>query len=166
MQIEKGQVNLNPSTIESRVSSTPLFCASFRGYLDIMQLLVVGFSYSKLDAKADANPQQPMTPLHGAARHRDGQTDLLLKYGANANAQDSVGQTPLHVAAYEGNLDSIQALVEAKADLNCVDSKGATALLTAASLGNPSCALYLVKVNLISRSTPVPRSISVRRRPP
>ena len=56
--------------------------------------------------------------------------DLLVKSGANVNAQDAEGFTPLHMAAIHGNLKIVKKLVDLEADVNIVtiDGKNAAAL--------------------------------------
>ena len=56
--------------------------------------------------------------------------DLLIKSGANVNAQDAEGFTPLHMAAIHGNLKIVKKLVDLEADVNIdtIDGKNAVAL--------------------------------------
>ena len=53
--------------------------------------------------------------------------DLLVKSGANVNAQDAEGFTPLHMAAIHGNLKIVKKLVDLEADVNIVTTDGNTA---------------------------------------
>ncbi|KAG9344142.1 hypothetical protein JZ751_012624 [Albula glossodonta] len=47
---------------------------------------------------------------------------LLLRHGANPNLQDSsTGSTPLHDAARQGFLDTVEILIESRADPNIMD---------------------------------------------
>ncbi|GCC25901.1 hypothetical protein chiPu_0004313 [Chiloscyllium punctatum] len=59
------------------------------------------------------------TPLHIAARVKDGEkvAEILLKSGADVNADQENGETAMHVAARHGNLKMIQALIEEGGDL-------------------------------------------------
>ena len=50
--------------------------------------------------------------------------DLLVKFGANVNAQDAEGFTPLHLAAIHGNLKIVRKLVDLKADVNIITTDG------------------------------------------
>ncbi|XP_069948336.1 serine/threonine-protein phosphatase 6 regulatory ankyrin repeat subunit B-like [Cherax quadricarinatus] len=52
--------------------------------------------------------------LHLAAKVKDGEkcAEMLLKSGADANLPKDDGQTPLHLAAYHGNLKTLQLLLE------------------------------------------------------
>ena len=53
--------------------------------------------------------------------------DLLVKSGANVNAQDAEGFTPLHMAAIHGNVKIVKKLVDLEADVNIVTANGKTA---------------------------------------
>ena len=53
--------------------------------------------------------------------------DLLVKSGANVNAQDAEGFTPLHMAAIHGNLKIVKKLVDLEADVNIITTHGKNA---------------------------------------
>ena len=53
--------------------------------------------------------------------------DLLVKSGANVNAQDAEGFTPLHMAAIHGNLKIVKKLVDLEADVNIITTDGKNA---------------------------------------
>ena len=53
--------------------------------------------------------------------------DLLVKSGANVNAHDAEGFTPLHMAAIHGNLKIVKKLVDLEADVNIVTTDGKNA---------------------------------------
>jgi len=46
---------------------------------------------------------------------------LLIEYGADVNAQNDRGQTPLHIAFSEGYVEVVRCLIQAGADLNVRD---------------------------------------------
>jgi ankyrin repeat protein len=54
---------------------------------------------------------------------------LLLKHGADVNARDENGRTPLYYAAEEGSIIAIKALVAAGADVNAQTKEGDCPLL-------------------------------------
>ena len=108
---------------------TPLHDAAYRGYADVVKLL--------LAAGADVNAKDSFgdTPLHAAAIN--GQADvvkLLLAAGADVNAKGWIGYTPLHHAAYDGHADVAKLLLAAGADVNARNTVGDTPLDAAAKL--------------------------------
>lgn len=56
--------------------------------------------------------------LHEAARRSNGYQEIpaLIAQGANVNNKDDAGNTPLHIAAWNGNVNNCKALLEAGAD--------------------------------------------------
>lgn len=59
-----------------------------------------------------------------------------LAQGAQVQAADASGDTPLHWAAVYGDVDSLRLLIERGADVNATNAAGATALMRAA--GDPA----------------------------
>ncbi|XP_059366352.1 serine/threonine-protein phosphatase 6 regulatory ankyrin repeat subunit B-like [Carassius carassius] len=59
------------------------------------------------------------TPLHIAARVKEGEqvAELLLKSGANVNAEQENGESAMHVAARHGALQMIRALIQEGGDV-------------------------------------------------
>jgi len=99
-------------------------------------------SRSAVNARSpDVNSQQE-TPLHNAAElGRNECAAILIEYGADVNATDARGLTPLHLTA---SLAIAQQLIERKADINAESLAGATPLHLAAGNGS----LDLVKLLL------------------
>ena len=68
--------------------------------------------------------------------------DLLLEKGANINAQDESGLTPLHLSSLNGHLEIVELLIggsnswKGVSDVNTNDESGRTALHAAAFAGN------------------------------
>ena len=77
----------------------------------------------------------------GGARGRSRDGAALLRAGANVNALNRYGVTPLALAATNGNAgDRSSALLKAGADANAALPEGETVLMTAARTGIPTCA--------------------------
>ena len=73
------------------------------------------------------------TALHHAAAHNNGELiALLVRHDANPDFLDKYGQTPLHVAASEGNTNAAVALTDAGVDVFAKDKRGDTAFGVAA----------------------------------
>ena len=70
-----------------------------------------------------------VTVLHIASKENNEPEiiDLLVKSGANVNAQDAEGFTPLHMATIHGNLKIVKKLVDLDADVNIVTTDGKNA---------------------------------------
>lgn len=89
-----------------------------------------------------ANPNLPdnlgkQTPLHLAAIYGDFKiASLLIHFGADVNARDSSGETPLHSAVW-GNIErhklynhieTASLIIQAGADINALTNDGLTPL--------------------------------------
>jgi ankyrin repeat protein len=97
---------------------------------------------------APSLPQHRPT-LHTCAEkgHLDVARDLI-EAGADVNAKDNNGFTPLCFCAKKGHLDVARALIEAGADVNAkVDNgdNGVTPLYVCAQEGHPEVARALIK---------------------
>ncbi|XP_059142479.1 ankyrin repeat and EF-hand domain-containing protein 1-like [Physella acuta] len=86
-------------------------------------------------------PGNRQTPLHLAvegAAACDKIVGVLLFFGANPNAQDNVGCSPLHTACLHGNATAVELLVQAGADVNLTDNYLETPLMTACKVAHNS----------------------------
>jgi ankyrin repeat protein len=71
--------------------------------------------------------------LHAAAANGDAaEIARLAAAGANLNARDSHGRTPLMVAAHGRHVAAAKALIDAKADLNLLDAQAYDVITIAA----------------------------------
>lgn len=115
--------------------STPLMNAANHHNLETAQLL--------LDKKAVINPEthQTKSPTFGSPLHRvitslmtDPQDSdrkilqLFITHGADVNARDAQGQTPLFTAVWWNNRIMIKFLLDHGADINAQDTAGRTPL--------------------------------------
>ena len=72
-------------------------------------------------------------------------TLLLLKHGANPNAVDTYGVTPLGTASGTGGDRCIDMLVEYGADINHLDKDNTTSLHACTFRGNIACFNRLIR---------------------
>jgi len=103
-----------------------LWAAAATGDLDAVN--------QRLAAGADVNAKAPsigLTPLMVASLA--GQTEaaeLLLEKGADPDIKNNEGNTTLHMAAFFGHVEIVEALAAAEADLKSVNVRSETALDT------------------------------------
>jgi ankyrin repeat protein len=88
-------------------------------------LVVVGLALAGLSAaQVPSSPQEKAQYtglLAAAARGEAAEIERLVAGGAQVDARDGYGRTPLHVAAYGRHADAMRALVKAGADPNALE---------------------------------------------
>ncbi len=103
------------------------------------------------------HPGEPLAPVlrEALAKSSPAIVGLLLKAGANINARDEAGFTPLHDAALAGNASVVRSLLERGADINAGDrDSGATALYMAATMGREDVVMLLLEKGADPRKGP------------
>jgi ankyrin repeat protein len=105
-RLKKSGIDLNRST---EYDHPPLHVAAILGNTSIMQVLI--------ELGADPNfpdPRRSETPLHMAvAGQKLSAVKLLLDRGANLEAENTAGMTPLSEACFEGNFAIAKVLIDA-----------------------------------------------------
>jgi ankyrin repeat protein len=142
----------DPNAKEGWYGQTALMWAAAEGNADIVQLLIAAgakvaehsrlidapeSSYERLegDFVYPKSPQGRLTALHFAARA--GALDVvpaLIEGGADLDAVDAGGTSPLLLAALNGRFDVARVLLDAGANPNIADDYGRTVLFAAADL--------------------------------
>ena len=69
----------------------------------------------------------------------------LLDQGADVNARDPSGWTPLLETVFAGHMEAAQTLLERGADVNAADEGGWTPLMEAAAKGNKELVSLLIR---------------------
>jgi ankyrin repeat protein len=117
--------------VRGRERRNPLHAAAYSGNFEVVRILI---EYDP--AYINARDGTGWTPLHWASKghnFKDGSVlRLLLEHGADINAQNQAGRTPLYRASYMGALEVVCLLLEHGADAGVKSNDGETALQEAA----------------------------------
>lgn len=130
----------------------PLGLACFFGHTGCVSLLIERGA----DVNAVSRNAMLLRPLHSAVTHDDTEkavqiVRLLLRAGADVNAQQERGYTPLHRAADRGSLELVQLLLLAAADPLIRSDNGRTAADLAMARGYPDITAELNAARSYSR---------------
>ena len=132
--VEKGSyVNL-----QNKEGRTPLFLSVKNKHEQLIKLLIENEADVRIGYKENSTERfylvRGKNRGRAAGHYIAGEQvnepeiiDLLVKSGANVNAQDAEGFTPLHMAAIHGNLKIVKKLVDLDADVNIVATDGKNA---------------------------------------
>ena len=75
---------------------------------------------------------------YAALRGETKSIEMMLKLGADVNASDEQGKTPLHDACLKGHSETVRLLLDHGANIGARDKSGATPLHDAALGGEPA----------------------------
>ncbi len=85
--------------------------------------------------------------LFGAAHSGDVKMiQRLVAAGANVNARDARGRTPVHVAAFASEDEALRALAEAGADMNALEGQAYDVVTIAAVANDPELMTLAIKL--------------------
>jgi ankyrin repeat protein len=156
----KGRVTTDikhPSPSTGEIDTTPIALSPSKPSVSSSKLLTtitqndVEALKSLLESNADANTPHGRllrTPLHECARlNRPSHASLLITHGALTDADDASGDTPLHLASWEGAVDVASLLLSSgHADVNRLSGRdGNTPLFCAVAARHIDVARVLVR---------------------
>lgn len=110
--------------------------ASAEGYVEILKLLLEhGYDANHVEGGFG---ERLLHHITDSPRLME-QARLLLDFGADPNAKNKYGATPIQCAASSGNLEYLELLLKEGADPEYVSPKGRNALYSALMGGNMEC---------------------------
>ncbi len=109
--------------LDDGYGSTALSASVYSGYDDLSLLLIS--SNAKIDTKTGVyiDGEGDITPMHRATKSPK-VLQAMIKRGAKVNVADTGGDTPLHWAVRDLNVESVKLLLEAGAKVTALDNKG------------------------------------------
>ena len=121
---------------------TCLIFAAYHGHTDIVRY-VVGLPEVDLNHQGCSSHTSLQLAVHG--KHAD-VVQVLIDAGADIEAKDDEGRSPLLVASCLGELTTVTKLVKAGADVHSTDAERNTCLILAACFGHTDTVRYLVSL--------------------
>ncbi|KAM6978234.1 uncharacterized protein ankrd50l [Tautogolabrus adspersus] len=126
---------------------TPLIAAAYMGHHEAVEILLdhnAGVDLADGDGRTALSVAALCVPTAAGVKGYGEVASLLLERGADPGHRDHDGMTPLLLAAYEGNDDVVELLLEAGADVdetagpdgNAPAAAAVTPLLAAAAMGH------------------------------
>ena len=142
------QVDMN---IVSGEGWTALFWAAYFDRQKMMEMLLEPFSAFS-GVSIDLQDNNGWTALHLAALSNYTITKMLIQSGANVNALDDQGESPLHKAANMGRKANARHLLNAGANIEAANEEGITALREAFEHGHDGVVRLLLQRGANTRS--------------
>ena len=116
-------------------------CAYRFSFFLAAAIICLAFVFS---SPVDAGMREDSLLLTGARSQQISIVSASLKQGADVNARDELGRTPLMWSAFHGSVTILEILIARGADVNAQDKMGRTALVWAAITGRENTVVVLV----------------------
>jgi hypothetical protein len=121
--------------VRSSYGRHPLHAAADSGNFEVIRILIE-YNPANINARETENGSTPLLwALEGGCFEDVSVVRLLLEHGADINAQNHSGWTPLHWASFNGVLEVVRLLLKHGAEVGAKDNDGKTALQFAAEEG-------------------------------
>ncbi len=126
---------------EDAGKATPLHHAAFNGNLPVVKYLI-----EEEDVVVNVESDRGFRAIDRAAvKGHSSVVKYLLTQGSSAKAPAKNGETPLHMACFSGNLETVKIIATAKeVDIDAKEIRGYTPLHYAAYYGYPLIVDYLL----------------------
>ena len=108
-------------------------------------LIFLGISYGGIYFALSSTEAGVLVLQAAAQKNNKFLTGLFVSLGADVNAKNAEGLTPLHVAAFLDSDRAIEELIAKGGDVNAADNEGRTPLHLAAYSGNAQAVKTLVQ---------------------
>jgi len=125
---------INSGACVNTVSSKglyPMFMTFYgKNYSPVEEIIELYLAVNPLLVNQEDSTDEARTLLHTFSSRPNWSfmVDSLIKSGADYNAVDSMGYTPLHLACYYGHSDAVNVLLQYRADLTRKNNKKSTPL--------------------------------------
>jgi len=124
-------------------SYTILFISCKNGYSECMKVFLENKNKNEINVRNQYNGK---TPLHESIlSSKPNCAKLLIEKGAEVNAKDTDGWTPLICASRDGHIEVAKLLIEKEAEVNAKDTDGWTPLILALRFGHFEVAKLLIE---------------------
>ncbi|PSN40934.1 hypothetical protein C0J52_16263 [Blattella germanica] len=132
------KLGANPNA-KDKYGRTPMHYAVEANLIKVVECLL------ELKCYIDCTSKYGYTPLLIAITRLNDEIGIkLLKHGANPNAKDECGRTPMHHAVEANLIKVVECLLELECDIDCSNTEGGTPLLKAIEQGNEEIAITLL----------------------
>jgi len=138
--VERLITSGSPIHLTDCSGANALHNASFSGHLEIVKRLVSASTQAKLDV----GNKEGFTPLQLACGNHPSVAAYLIGIGADTSHQDERGNTALHLACYDGQIEVVSLLLRGKNAINILNKTQNSPLHLASFNGNSEIARLLI----------------------